>query len=223
MATVIFDLDGTLADTSADLIGAANSCFEVLGLGHLLDPKQDATTAFRGGRAMLRLGLSRAGREGDEAEVERQFPVFLEYYADRIDRETVIYPGVEQAVRGLRSIGYRTGICTNKPEVLAVDLVQRLGLSDLFDSLIGADTLPTRKPDPAPYVQAVKAAGGIVERSLIVGDTETDRKTAIAVGVPCVLVAFGPEGPGISRLRPDAMLEDYGALPDVVARLIGRP
>ncbi|MBL8562678.1 MAG: HAD hydrolase-like protein, partial [Gemmobacter sp.] len=79
----------------------------------------------------------------------------------------------------------------------------------------------TRKPDPAPYLAAVAQAGGDPKRSLLVGDTETDRKTAAAVGVPSVLVTFGPEGAGVSRLAPEALLDHYDHLPALVARLIG--
>lgn len=219
MKTVVFDLDGTLADTSADLIAAANACFRGLGHGDLLDPVGDALTAFHGGRAMLRLGFSRLG-QGDEAAVDAQYPVLLAAYADAIDTHTRLYPGAADAVVALRTAGFATAICTNKPEGLAETLLQRLGVRGLFGSLIGADTLPTRKPDPAPYLAAVRQAGGDPVRSMLIGDTDTDRKTAAAAGVPCVLVSFGPEGPGIARLEPEAMLHDYRDLPALVARLL---
>ena len=218
--TVVFDLDGTLADTSADLIAAANACFRGLGHGDLLDPVTDALTAFHGGRAMLKLGLERVGAM-DEAVISAQYPLLLAAYAAGIDTHTRLYPGVVPAIEALRSAGYATAICTNKPEGLAQTLVTRLGIRGLFDSLIGADTLPTRKPDPAPYRAAVAQAGGDPARALLVGDTETDRKTAAAAGVPCVLVTFGPEGAGVARLAPEALLDHYDDLPALVARLIG--
>jgi phosphoglycolate phosphatase len=220
MRTVIFDLDGTLADTSRDLIAAANACFRDLGHGDLLDPVADMATAFHGGRAMLRLGFSRTGGS-DEAMVDREFPLFLDHYAAGIDRHTVLYPGAAQAVERLRSEGYAVGICTNKPEGLAETLLARLGVRGLFASLIGADTLATRKPDPAPLLAAVTRAGGDPARSLLVGDTVTDRETARAARVPCVLVTFGPEGRGVERLEPEGLLEGYDGLEAVVRRLIG--
>lgn len=225
MRTVIFDLDGTLADTSGDLIAAANGCFQALGHGDLLDPVVDALTAFHGGRAMLTLGFDRLGLVADDkdAAVEREFPNLLDHYARDIDRHTVIYPGAIDAVERLRAQGYAVGICTNKPEGLAETLLSRLGIRDLFGSLIGADTLPTRKPDAAPYVASVEQAGGAVETSLIIGDTATDLNTARAVGVPCILVGFGPEGDGVARLSPDALLDHYDDLDGIVARLIGEP
>ena len=218
MKTVVFDLDGTLADTSGDLLAAANSCFRDLGHGDLLT-KADALTAFHGGRAMLRLGLGRAGAL-DEAEVERQYPRLLAAYAEAIAVETVLYPGAAEAVEALRRADYRVAICTNKPEGLAETLTRQLGIRDLFGALIGADTLPTRKPDPAPYLAAVTGVGGDPARSLLIGDTVTDRDTARAVGVPIVLVSFGPEGRAVSRLTPDALLDHYNDLPAVVGRLL---
>ena len=224
MRTVIFDLDGTLADTSGDLIAAANACFRDLGHGAMLDPARDQATAFRGGRAMLRLGFQRLGiSDADEAEqrVDRQFQPFIAHYAENIDAFTVLYPGAVAAVEGLVAGGYKVGICTNKPEALAETLLPRLGIRQLFGSLVGADTLPTRKPDPAPYAAAVDWAGGALASSLLVGDTETDRNTARAAGVPSVLVTFGPDGRGVADLAPEALLDGYDDLGAVVAGLIG--
>lgn len=220
MRTVIFDLDGTLADTSADLIAAANACFRGLGHGDLLDPAADQLTAFHGGRAMLRLGFSRLGT-ADEAVVDAQYPVLLAAYEQGIDRHTRLYPGVVDAVEALLAAGFRTGICTNKPAGLAEILMDRLGVRGLFGSLVGADTLPVRKPDPAPYRLSVERAGGAVARSMLVGDTETDSRTAAAAGVPVALVTFGPEGEGVSRLAPDALLGRFADLPALAERLIG--
>jgi len=223
MRCVIFDLDGTLADTSGDLIAAANACFERRGHGVMLDAGKDAATAFHGGRAMLRLGADRLGLNGDarEALVEAEYPFLLEAYANDIDRFTVLYPGVERALDALAATGYALGVCTNKPEGLAEELLGRLNLRARFGSMIGADTLPTRKPDAAPLLAAIEQAGGAVETALIVGDTLTDRGAARAAGVPCVLVTFGPTGRAVSELEPEALLDHYDALPGVVAGLIG--
>jgi phosphoglycolate phosphatase len=220
MRTVIFDLDGTLVDTSADLIAAANACFCDLGHGDVLDPVRDAVTAFAGGKAMLRLGFERVRPGWTEAEVEAQYAPLLEAYEAGIDRNSRIYPGAEQAVQRLLGDGYALGICTNKPAYLAELLLRRLGFRDAFAALVGADTLPVRKPDPAPYLEAVRRAGGQPARSFLIGDTVTDRDTARAAEVPVALVTFGPEGRGVERLRPDALLDHYDGLFDLAGRLI---
>ena len=215
----VFDLDGTLVDTSGDLIGAANACFRAMGAAAVLDPQADAATAFAGGRAMLRLGLERLGRM-DEGEVDRWYPRLLGYYEAEIDRHSRLYPGAMAAVAALAGAGWRVGICTNKPAPLAELLLARLGVRGAFAALVGADTLPVRKPDPAPYVECVHRLGGLPARSFLVGDTVTDRDTARAAGVPVVLVSFGPEGRGVERLAPDALLESYDALAALAERLV---
>lgn len=221
MRTVVFDLDGTLADTSGDLIAAANVCFRAMGVSDQLEPQADAGTALRGGRAMLRLGLERLGNGVDEAEIDRYYPVLLDSYEGAIDTHTTLYPGAMAAVEALRSDGYAVAICTNKPEYLARILMARLGMLDAFGSLVGADTLPMRKPDPETLFETVRRAGGDTARCLLVGDTMTDRETSRAAGVPSVLVTFGPNGGDVVDLAPEATIDHYDQLTDVVRRLIG--
>ena len=218
MKTVVFDLDGTLADTSADLIAAANACFRARGYGDLLDPAADALIAFAGGRAMLQAGYARVGAEAPVAE---DYAALLAFYEANIAVHTRLYDGVEAALERLKSQGFQLAICTNKPEGLAETLVRKLGIRAQFGALIGADTLPTRKPDPAPYIAAVERAGGAVARSILIGDTVTDRETARACGVASVLVSFGPEGRAIERLAPEALLDHYDDLPALALRLLG--
>ena len=218
--TVILDLDGTLADTGADLIAAANACFRDMGEPPPLDPEGDKSTAFHGGRAMLRLGLERARGAWTEAEVDEWYDPLLRHYEDGIDRETRLYPGAMESVRAMTARGWPVGICTNKPEGLAELLLSRLGVRHEFGALVGADRLAVRKPHPDHYRAAVEECGGDPRRSVMVGDTATDRETARRAVVPCILVAFGPEGEGVAALEPDALLAGYGDLIATVERLI---
>ena len=218
METVIFDLDGTLADTSGDLLAAANACFQQMGEGDVLGPA-DAGVALRGGKFMLRAGLARLGRP-DEAVVEAYYPRLLEAYAGALDRHTVFYDGALEAVEALKADGFAVGICTNKPEGLALELMRRLGALERFGALVGADTLPVRKPDPEPLFEAVRRAGGNPQRCLLVGDSDTDRNTARAAGVPSVLVTFGPSGEDMAALAPEALLDEYADLLALARRLL---
>lgn len=221
--TIVFDLDGTLADTSADLVAAANGCFHTRGLGDLLDPSADAAIAFQGGRAMLRAGYARlpGGILLPPDAMEKDYPRLLEIYAQNIAVHTRLYPGAKSALEQLASEGHLLAVCTNKPEALARTLIYHLGIDTAFAALIGADTLPVRKPDPRPYRAAVENAGGQLIHSFLIGDTETDRKTATAAGVRVALVSFGPEGKGISRLQPDALLDHYDQLPALAQKWLG--
>lgn len=221
MRTVIFDLDGTLADTSGDLLAAANACFRGLGHGDVLTVAQDAGTALRGGRAMLTAGFKRLEVDYTDADIDAQYPILLEAYGEDIATHTKLYPGAREAVSRLRDAGYKVGICTNKPEGLAEQLMAALDFRDVFHSLIGADTLPVRKPDPTPFIESVTRAGGDPKRSLLVGDTQTDRDTSANAGVPSVLVTFGPGGGDMAALKPEALMGHYDELLEITERLIG--
>ena len=216
---VIFDLDGTLCDTSADLIAACNAALAELGRPERLDPAaaEDRATALHGGRAMLRLALGRTGSD-DAALIDRGYGPLLDAYDARICEATRFYPGALEAVERLRARGDAVGICTNKPEALAEKLMAALGARDRFDSLVGADTLAVRKPHPEHYTESVARAGGDLGRSVLIGDSRTDRDTATQAGVPCVLVTFA-DPDGVAALKPEALLDDYAALEDVLAGL----
>ncbi|MBF9044134.1 HAD hydrolase-like protein [Rhodobacterales bacterium HKCCE4037] len=220
MRSVIFDLDGTLADTAGDLIAAANAALARLGHPPQLVMGQDDATAFAGGRAMLRLAAERLGIADAEGLADAGYQPLLDAYGAEIDTHTVLYPGTLAAVDRLRAAGHLTGICTNKPEGLAVTLIERLGLTARFPALIGADTLPVRKPDPAPLLETIARLGGTPDRAVLIGDTITDRKTAAAAGIPCILVTFGPTGRAVADLEPEALLDHYDKLDAVLDQLL---
>ena len=152
---------------------------------------------------------------------DEDFDRLLGHYGEAIAVHTRLYPGVEAALDRLASDGHLLAVCTNKPEALAETLLRELGIRDRFGAMIGADTLPVRKPDPRPYRAAVEAAGGQVGQSFLVGDTETDRKTAAAAGVKVALVAFGPEGEALSRLAPEVLLAHFDELPGIARDWLG--
>ena len=221
MRCVIFDLDGTLADTAGDLIAAANAALGAMGHAPQLVMGRDDATALRGGRAMLQLAADRMGMVQAAPMIAAGYPLLLAAYGDAIDQHTTLYPGAMDAVARLKARGIAVGICTNKPEGLAETLLTRLGVRAEFAALVGADTLPLRKPDPAPFFEAVARAGGARGQSCPIGDTVTDRETARAAGRPCALVTFGPLGQSVADLAPEALIDHYDALDGVIDRLLG--
>ncbi len=223
MRVAVFDLDGTLADTSGDLIAAANAALEEGGFGMPLDAETDRVFAFAGGRAMLRAGLERRLGVWEEGQVEAAYPRLLELYAENIDRHTKVYNGVEPALDALAEAGWALAICTNKPAALAELLLTRLGLRGRFRAMLGADSIDVRKPDPRHLTETIARAGGTPDRSVLIGDTVTDRGAARAARVPCVLVSFGPEGRAVAALEPEALLDHYDALPGLLDRLVPGP
>ena len=186
--TVVFDLDGTLADTSRDLIEAANRIFTGLELDVRLDPVADRSIAFKGGRALLGLGLSRLFPQIDCSEdIDRYYPDYLDAYDRNIAEHTRIYEGVDHVLEDLQQDGWCLAVCTNKPEYLARKLLDILGLTRSFRAIVGADTYAYRKPDPRTYYNTVSMAGGSLPHSFMVGDSHTDMMTATNAKVPFML------------------------------------
>jgi phosphoglycolate phosphatase len=207
---VAFDLDGTLADTAPDLAAALNHTLARLGRPGV-DPESVRHLVGHGARALLRRALD------DEKLVERGLPIYLDYYAANICVGTRAYPALEEAMDELSARGAKLAICTNKPERLTHLLVDALGWTGRFAAVIGADTLPVRKPDPRPLEEAIVRAGG--GRAALVGDSITDAETARAAGVPFVAVSFGFSDRPARELGADAVIDDYGELIGALERL----
>lgn len=221
MHTAVFDLDGTLAETAPDLIGAANDLLAARNLAQM-DPSIARTTAGRGGKALIDRGFKEAGRPLSSSEVDALFPAYLEAYAARIDQETSLYPGVLEALDRLSGAGWRLTICTNKPQGLAETLLGRLGVRDRFRGLVGADTLPVRKPDPRPVWEAIARAGGAADGAVMIGDSKTDRDAGRNAEIPVVLVSFGYAAEPIAALKPDAVIDHFDELGAALEAALGR-
>ena len=205
---VAFDLDGTLADTAPDLAAALNHALEQLGRP-TIEPGTVRHLVGHGARALLRRGLAKSGAS-DEALVEQGFPHFMDFYAANICIGTTAFAGVDAALDGLKARGVRTAICTNKPESLSRLLIGALGWEGRFDALVGGDTLPVRKPDPAPLHEAIARAGG--GRAAFVGDSIVDADTARAAALPFVAVSFGFLDRPVEQLGADAVIDSFDEL-----------
>jgi phosphoglycolate phosphatase len=219
MKTTVFDLDGTLADTSADLIASANATAAQFGWAPL-DPVSDRALAGKGGRALLSEARARAGLAPDPGAIEAAVTPFLAAYEAAIAHETRLFPNALACLDALATEGWRLGVCTNKPERLARILLDALGVGDRFGALIGADTLPVRKPDPLPLTETVRRLGGALARSVLVGDTVTDRETARRAGVPCILCRFGYAMEPLALLAAEGEIDDLAETPALAERLI---
>lgn len=225
MRGAIFDLDGTLADTAADLLAAANDVLGPRGLP-LLDLDRDRAYAGRGARSMIRRSLSLAVAPPDAGEAEvvadALYPDLLRAYESRLHQQTRLFDGVTDCLDTLAAAGWRLGVCTNKPERLAVALLASLGVLDRFGAVLGADSLPVRKPHPAHLAETARRAGALPGRSVMLGDTLTDLATARAAGVPCVLVSFGFAAEPLTELAPEAIVDHFDEVPPLLERLSAR-
>lgn len=208
--TLIFDLDGTLVDTSADLCASLNHVLRFYTRPEV-DPETVRHLAGHGARALIQRGLALTG-EDDPIMIEAAVPLFLRYYADHIADDSQPYPGVEDALDALREAGVTTAICTNKPESLARQLLEALGWDRRFAALLGGDSLAVRKPDAAHVLATIGAAGGAVESAVFIGDSAVDVAAARAARIPVVVVSFGFAEGAAADLGADAVIDHYDAL-----------
>ncbi len=205
---VAFDLDGTLADTAPDLTSALNHALSVLGRPPV--PAEDVRHMVgHGARALLQKGLAATG-EVNEALVEQGFPLFIDYYLEHIADGTIIFPGLNEVFDRLSARGVKLAVCTNKQENLALRCLQELGWADRFDAVVGGDTLPVRKPDPAPLFEAIARCGG--GRAAYVGDSITDTDTGRNANIPTVAVSFGFSDRPVDQLDAAALIHHFDDL-----------
>jgi phosphoglycolate phosphatase len=227
MATIIFDLDGTLVDTAPDLIATLNVIMRREGLPAV--PEDEARTLIgHGARRMLErglasAGLSAAGQAGGDAgrpQIDRLFHEFIDYYSDHLADHSRPFPGVESALDILAERGCTFAVCTNKLERLSVRLLTSVGLANRFSAICGQDTFSVQKPHPEALLGTLRRAGGTLDRAVMVGDSATDIATAKAALMPVVAVDFGYTDVPVKDLGPDRIISHFDHLPDAVAMLL---
>ncbi len=209
--SVIFDLDGTLVDTAPDLLAAANRTLNA----HDIDAVDDAIIrnyVGHGSKPMLRAALRHLGYRMSERELDSMSDRFVAFYSEAIAARSRPFPGLVRALEMLREGGALLGVCTNKREALSQKLLGELDLRHFFGALVGADTLTVRKPDPAPLLEAVARIGGDPARAVLIGDSETDAKTARNASIPFIAVSFGYHDGPIEDLQADAVIGHFDQL-----------
>jgi len=212
--TIVFDLDGTLVDTAPDLTNALNDVLTRRGFAPVsIEAIRDCVG--RGARVMIEQALIRAGAQGD---VDEMLAEFLVHYEENIACESRPFPGALAQLEGLTAQGATLAICTNKREHLSHKLLQELEIEHFFSAIAGRDTFPVAKPDPGHLTGAIALAGGDPTRSLMIGDSDVDLRTARAAAVPIVLVSFG-YGP-VNGFVGEATIDHFDELEGRAAKLL---
>lgn len=218
MLTIVFDLDGTLIDTAPDLISTLNLILAREGLAPVA---HDAARQLIGGgaRRMIERALAAEGRTLTEAQLDRMFEAFIEYYGAHIADRSRPFPHVEATLEHLAEAGHRLAVCTNKLEWLSVRLLDALDLTRHFAAICGADTFGIQKPDPQMLRLTVQRAGGEAARAVMVGDSVTDVRASRAATVPVIAVNFGYSDVPIATLQPDRIIGSFAELPTALREI----
>jgi phosphoglycolate phosphatase len=207
---VMFDLDGTLIDSRADLAGSLNHVLAALGLATIA-PATVFGYVGNGARALVERALGPQRR----AEWDRGVELFLAHYGTHLLDQTELYPGVRDALAALAAAGIALSVLTNKPEGMSRRILAGLDISSRFVDVVAGDTLPTRKPHPAGVAQLLARTATPAARALLVGDSPIDLATAQAAGVAFCGVGWGLDLGGL-RSAGAAVVADAPAL----ARLV---
>ena len=185
--TVLFDLDGTFADTAPDLASAINGMREARGLAALPLASMRPVTSL-GARGLLGAGF---GVDPDHPDYGSLREEFLQRYERNICRETRLFPGLSDLIEALESQGVRWGIVTNKSERLARALLHALEMTSRAACVVGGDTTPHLKPHPEPLLAACRLIGETASACLYVGDDLRDIQAARAAGMKAAAAKWG--------------------------------
>ncbi|WP_084418724.1 HAD hydrolase-like protein [Henriciella litoralis] len=218
--TIIFDLDGTLVDTAPDLHRALNHCLVKAGYAEVPFDVIDSLIGH-GAKAMIVEGLASQGITLDEAEIEPVWSSFLDFYRQHICDLSRPYDGVEKALQNLSERGAQFAVCTNKTQDLAIRVLDGLELSRWFEAVRGADAVAQKKPDGGHILETLDAAGGHLEKSIMIGDSQTDERAARNAGLPFIFVSFG-YGPA-PEMSADKTAASFAELPALIRELALRP
>jgi phosphoglycolate phosphatase len=198
-AHIVFDLDGTLIDSRADLAQAVNHVLHTFRLPAL---SLDTVTGYigEGARMLVRRALGPAR----EDRLDDGLKIFMDYYAVHLLDHTQLYPGIAAMLRELAQRGVVVSVLSNKPEAMSRAILDGLGVLSVFRAVLGGDSLPERKPEPAGVEHLRSLTGTPLEKVLVVGDSLIDLRTARAAGVDFCGVAwgFGTEGLRTAGAQP---------------------
>lgn len=215
---LVFDLDGTLADTAGDLLATLNFILSREGLPTVTEDQARRMVGM-GARTLIKRGFERGGADLSTARLEELFEEFLRHYEENIAVHSRLFSGVEQALDRFEAAGFAFAVCTNKIEKPSVKLLRELGVAERFRAICGQDTFAWWKPDPRALLSTIERAGGHPGRSVMIGDSKTDIDTAKAAGVPVVAVDFGYTEIHVSELGPDRVISHFDSLWDAVAQV----
>lgn len=218
---ILFDLDGTLIDTAPDLAGAMNAVLTRHGRGEL--PVGEVRHLVgEGARKLLARGWEETGRPASEDELDYLYDAFLEHYLENVALHSQPFDGFDEMLDELRGHGARFAICTNKPEAPTLRLLDELGLTDHFETVIGGDTLAHAKPHPMPLIEAINRLGGVAEEAVMIGDSITDIAAARAACLPVVALSHGYSTQPIAKLGADRLVDHLAEVPGAIASLFAQ-
>jgi len=215
--TILFDLDGTLVDTAPDLIEAHNHVMRKFG--H--NPKQLSdikTLAGRGAWVMMQRSFK--NKITDEKTKKKMVDEFINFYAKNINNESKPIKGIFEFLEWAKEKNISMGVCTNKKEVLAIDLLKKINMYKYFEYVAGADTFEFNKPDPRHLTNVIEIIGGDLNKTIMVGDSEVDSNSAHNANLPFILVKDGYTEKTENEIKHDELINDFIGFDKIIEKYL---
>ena len=222
--TILFDLDGTLVDTAPDLMTAHNHVMKKFGYS---TRSVDEIRNLVGKGASVLIGRSIWGsakkefsRITDEKIKNEMVKEFISFYGKNIVKDSKLIKGVLEFLKWAKSKNMSMGVCTNKQEHLAIDLLKKIEIYDYFEYVAGGNTFEYCKPDPRHLTSIIEIMNGDIKKSLMVGDSENDADAAKSAGIPMILVEDGYTDKKIEQIYHNHLIKDFIGIEKIVSKYI---
>ncbi len=213
--TIVFDLDGTLIDSAPDVCRALNRTLVPYGRrSH--DVEETKGYLGQGARVLMEMALRKTGDVPPVDVIESLTTAFLADYAANPVVDSVIFPGVINALTELRGRGAKLAICTNKPSITTMPVLEMLALDSYFEAIVCPDHVENRKPHGDHVRATIEAVDGDIGQSIMIGDSENDIDAAIDAGIPSIAVTFGYAHRAHDELGATVLIAHFDALVDTI-------
>jgi phosphoglycolate phosphatase len=222
--TILFDLDGTLVDTAPDLMKAHNHVMKKFGYKTKTTDEIRAIVG-KGARALLGRSIwgeakKEFGKIEDENVKDEMVKEFIDYYGKNIINESKLINGVEEFLKWCSSKKISMGVCTNKQEHLAIDLLKKIKIYDYFEYVAGGNTFEVCKPDPRHLTNIVEILNGDLKKTLMIGDSENDTIPAKEASIPVILLDNGYTEKNVDEIYYDHLVEDFIGIEKIVSQYL---
>jgi len=222
--TIIFDLDGTLVDTAPDLLSAHNHVMKKFGY---TSKNLDEIKNLAGKGAAVMIGRSiweSAKKEfssiDDQKTKDEMVNEFINFYGKNIVVKSKLVNGVYEFLKWAKSKNISMGVCTNKQEHLAVDLLKKIKIYDFFEYVAGRNTFEYCKPDPRHITNMIEIMNGNIKRSLMIGDSENDADAAKLAGIPMILLENGYTDKKTEQIYYNHLIKDFTEIEKIITKYL---